>query len=637
MARLTWLTGLLLICSATMLHANIDTLSEGEVEIIDQAEWTVMLAHTLPGADAHWQPVTLPDDKAFLRHEGPHPGKRPPLAEAPLHWYRFVIQIDQVPQQGLAVFLPCVADRKRVWVNGQKIFRSFVNIEHIEHAWNRPLLVNIPALALQPGSNEILFGLDAPWTRVINMSRLRIGPLHQLQAAFNHQQRLRVSMPVASTWMLAGLCVFSIGIWWVRRDEPLHLLLGLGAGMFSLRMLHYYVAAPLAFPALFWWVAIASLTWAMLFLFFFAFRYYNIRHVRTERLLVVASVVVTLLLLPGVGFDAYEHASLAYWVMAPVSVASAVLLFQRAWRQRGWPEVLLALGFGITVIISVYDLAIITRFLSIERAYLMPVGATLLFLCFSLALAARYVESLGVIKQMNRILEMRVQERQATLEASFERLRQLGQESALADERQRLMREIHDGIGANLVTTLAAVERRGEPNDPSAHALRQAIADLKLTIDSLEPVDGDLLSLLGNLRYRLTPQLKQAGVTVVWDVTALPALTWLRAPQALHVLRIAQEAFSNVIQHAGATRVSVSTQTGAAPDGKAGVYVRITDDGKGLPSAHNEPQLGGRGLSNMAWRAKALGGQLTIEPNPGGGTRVALWLPLDAPVVAEMG
>ncbi|WP_029891368.1 sensor histidine kinase [Polycyclovorans algicola] len=625
-----WLGVGLLASGVGASQANVDALGNGKVMMFDQAEWTVSPAGTLPAANADWQTVRLPDSTAHARHDGAHSDVRPPLGEAPLHWYRFEIEIESVPQQGLAVYLPCVADRKRVWVNGEKIMRSFVNVDRIEHAWNRPLLVNIPALALQPGRNQILFGLDAPWTQVINMSRLRVGPLHMLQPAYDRQHRLRVSAPAASTWMLAGLCVFSIGIWWVRKDEPLHLLLGLGAGMFSLRMLHYHVDGPLYSPALFWWVAIASLTWAMVFLFFFAFRYYKLRHAVVERLLLLAAIAVTLLLLPGIGFDAYEHASLAYWVMAPVSVASAGLLFQRAWRTRGLPELLLASGYGVTVVISVYDLAIITRVLSIERAYLMPVGASILFLCFSLALAARYVESLGVIKQMNRILEMRVQERQATLEASFEWLRQLSQESVLADERQRLMREIHDGIGANLVTTLAAVERRGEPDDTAAVALRHAIADLKLTVDSLEPVDGDLLSLLGNLRYRLTPQLKQAGITVAWDVTALPALTWLRAPQALHVLRIAQEAFSNVIQHSGASRVSVSTDTGTSPEGLAGVCVRIADDGRGLPPLDTLAPDGGRGLSNMKWRAKALGGQLRIEPNTPHGTTVALWLPLGA-------
>ncbi len=626
--RWAYTLGAALLATSTSLNANIDALSGGKVMVIDQAAWTVTAAGQLPAIDAQWQTVNLPDHDANQRHDGADPGPRPPLAQTPLHWYRFNIRLDSVPTEGLALFFPCIADRSRVRVNGEKFTRSFLMPDRVEHAWNRPLLTNIPAFALQPGDNEILLGLDAPWTRTINLSRLRIGPLHQLQPAFNKSHLLRISAPTASTWMLAGLCVFSIGIWLARRDEPLHLLLGLGAGMFSLRMLHYYVDVPILSPSFFWWLAMASLTWAMLFLYLFAFRYYNIRKQWVEATLIGVAAVVTLLMAPGIGIDAYQNAGLAYLLLTPLSVAAATLLFQRAWRERGLPQVLLALGFGATALISVYDLGIILRVLSIERAYLMPVGASLLFLCFSLALAARYVESLGVVRQMNRLLEQRVDERQASLEQSFEQLRRLGQETVLAEERQRLMREIHDGIGANLVTTLAAIERRADPTDTAAFALRQAITDLKLTIDSLEPVDGDLLSLLGNLRYRLTPQLREAGISVAWDVKALPALTWLQAPQALHVLRIAQEAFSNVIQHSAATQVTVATETDANTEAQEGVYVRISDNGKGLPQASDAPVSGGRGLANMVWRAEALGGHLSVAPSETKGTVVTLWLPL---------
>ena len=623
--------GAALLVASTALSASIDALSVGKVVVMDQADWTVTAAGQLPAADADWHTVDLPDHDANHRHDGADPGPRPPLSRTPLHWYRLNVPLDSVPVEGIALFMPCIADRSRVFVNGEKLTRSFLLPDRVEHAWNRPLLAHIPALALRPGDNEILLGLDAPWTRVINLSRVRVGPLHQLQSAYHRSHLLRISAPTASNWMLAGLCVFSIGIWLARREEPLHLLLGLGAGMFALRMRHYHVEVPMVSPAFFWWVAIASLTWAMLFLYLFAFRYYKIRNRWAEGTLITAAAAVTLLMAPGIGIDAYQYAGLAYLLLAPLSVASATLLFQRAWRERGLPQVLLALGFGATTLISVYDLGIILRVLSIERPYLMPVGASLLFLCFSLALAARYVESLGVVTQMNRLLERRVEERQASLEQSFEQLRKLGQETVLAEERQRLMREIHDGIGANLVTTLAAIERRADPGDTAAFALRQAITDLKLTIDSLEPVDGDLLSLLGNLRYRLTPQLREAGISVAWDVKALPALTWLQAPQALHVLRIAQEAFSNVIQHSGATQVTVATETDATSGAQEGIYVRISDNGKGLPQADDVPISGGRGLANMAWRAEALGGHLSVLPNEARGTAVTLWLPLRPP------
>ena len=242
---------------------------------------------------------------------------------------------------------------------------------------------------------------------------------------------------------------------------------------------------------------------------------------------------------------------------------------------------------------------------------LLVLALLLLLLCSLLALAARCA---GLLR--------RIEVRQAALEADVERVRLQERELLLAEERQRLMREIHDSIGAGLAGSLATIEGGDAIDSAPGEALRRAIADLQLTVDSLESVSGDLPSLLGNLRYRLMPQLDRAGIQMQWQVQPLPPLAGLDAAHALHVLRIGQEAFSNILQHAAARQVRVTTQV----DGEGqGVWVEIADDGRGYDPAVIK---GGRGLGNMAWRAAALGGRLDMTTHPLGGTVVRLWLPL---------
>lgn len=605
---------------------------EGEVRVFERAQWAVTPQNETPLVTADWVWVDLPDTDATHRHEGTRLGDRPHgPQQAPVHWYRFRFSLDEPVARSLALYTPRYSDRARVYVNGSMIDRSFLEPDRIEHGWNRPLWTVVPRIALRSGRNEVLIGIDSPYTGEVDIGRLRVGTPAALRDDYQWAYILRVSTAQAGFWMLAGLSLFSLGLWAVRRSERLHLLLGLGAAVFAIRMMHYFLVVPPVSPDIFWWITTASLPWTMVFLFLFAFRYYDIFRPRLARVLLLSAALVTVAIAPGTGLDAYEVAPWVYLGLLPLALFTAGLFIERAIRLRGAPPILLAVGYGTTIAVSCYDLAVMSHFVSPELPYLMPVGAVLMFLSFSLALGARYVEWLGEFEVLNRSLEQRVQERQTALESSFERLEALHREQALTEERQRLMREIHDGIGANLVTTLAAVEAGGDQADPrAANALRSAIADLKLTVDSLEPVDGDLLSLLGNLRYRLAPQLEQANITMEWNVEPLPMLDWLRAPQALHVLRIAQEAFSNIMQHAGASKVRVSTGVGTSDTGDTEVVrIEFTDDGGGFE--HDPDAAFGKGLHNMVHRAEVLGGRLVVRSAPGEGTTICLELPVSEP------
>ena len=96
-----------------------------------------------------------------------------------------------------------------------------------------------------------------------------------------------------------------------------------------------------------------------------------------------------------------------------------------------------------------------------------------------------------------------------------------------------------------------------------AQVLKECIDDLKISIDSLEPVDADLLALLAGLRFRLEQRLGEAGIALHWRTSEVPDLPWLDAQNALHVLRILQEVLTNIIKHSGATAITVSTAEAA--------------------------------------------------------------------------
>jgi signal transduction histidine kinase len=215
-------------------------------------------------------------------------------------------------------------------------------------------------------------------------------------------------------------------------------------------------------------------------------------------------------------------------------------------------------------------------------------------------------------------------ETQAALSASNEARRRLEVQQAIEVERERLMGEVHDGIGSSLVTALAVAKREGH-SPSTVELLTKAISELKITVDSLDPLDGDLLAILGNLRHRLEPGLEKAGLSVKWDVQLVPMLPWLDSTNTLQLLRLVQEAVSNALVHSGATQLIFRCFSRSQND-KEGIAIEIEDNGDGFDKS---AKLGtGKGFETMQARAKALQGTFACESKPSKGTKLTLWLPL---------
>ena len=183
-------------------------------------------------------------------------------------------------------------------------------------------------------------------------------------------------------------------------------------------------------------------------------------------------------------------------------------------QRRTWGSALLALWLLLSLPIGFHDLGLQSYRGDIESIYLTPYAYVGLFTMFLLIAYTRYVRALDVAAQANATLERRLAEREAELAASHERLRQVEREQTLMTERQRLMREMHDGMGSSLMTALRVIEHGERDRVDVAQVLKECIDDLKISIDSLEPLDADLLALLATLRFRLGPRLEGAGLAL---------------------------------------------------------------------------------------------------------------------------
>jgi signal transduction histidine kinase len=197
-------------------------------------------------------------------------------------------------------------------------------------------------------------------------------------------------------------------------------------------------------------------------------------------------------------------------------------------------------------------------------------------------------------------------------------------DSKVLDDKIALIRSLHEGLGSTLMSTLVALERGAMPPADVLDVLRECVDDSRIVIDSLEPIGHDLVVLMATMRHRLGPRLHAAGLTMRWEVQDLPLLPWLGPSHALQVMRIVQEALTNVLKHARASSVRIATsQTTDAAD-VARVVIEIEDNGVGFDLSASGR---GRGLSNLKSRAQLLEATVAVVSEPAKGTRVTLTLP----------
>lgn len=220
---------------------------------------------------------------------------------------------------------------------------------------------------------------------------------------------------------------------------------------------------------------------------------------------------------------------------------------------------------------------------------------------------------------------------QAGVAVENARLREELERLAVLEDRERIEKELHDGVVQSLFAVGMALQATdavaGDPEavrrrlDQAVHDIDGVIRDLRSYIFGLRPggvVDRALERALGDLADDF-----RAGSAVHIEVSVDAGIAARLSARATDVVQAAREALSNAVRHSGGARVTLSL--GSATEGAA---LGVEDDGKGFEPGGATGT--GHGLGNLRARAEALGGTLHIDSAPGRGTRVRLVFPLPA-------
>jgi signal transduction histidine kinase len=527
------------------------------------------------------------------------------------------------------VYLPQVAQNASVAVNGEWIGGVGRVEGELVRRWVKPLLLTFPAGLLVPGQNVLTIRYATDPGAIGVISGILVGPDAELRPSFEVVYFVRHTLPQLS--VLVGLVTGGVlALLAARRSQFIaYRWFAAGILLWTIRTIGIVLEpppAPLSAP----WDWLVSVTGPMSPTCFVIGLHRTLGRHRPKLEAVLLVSVLAGALLRAVVPRMAQPAVDVLWgmVVVPQGFYLVWLLVQAAREraiERAW---VIALPALVALVIAFVDLQIFVTGRPLVAFPLFELVPPIVLLGILAGQIAFLDQAVMESETLNRELEQRVSQKHQELERNYGRMRSLERERAASEERDRIMRDMHDGMGAQLVSTLALVESEAASPQQIADALRDALDELRLMLDSLDPEESDLLAVLGNVRGRLEPRLARAGMRFEWRVRDVPVLAGFGPHRMVHVLRIVQEAISNAVRHAHARTIAIQTGEETDERGRPGVFVEVRDDGEGIdPGARDRRK--GRGLANMQQRAGELGGRFALTSGAEG-TTVRLWLPLTA-------
>lgn len=561
---------------------------DGGVLRFEQAEFVVSDA-TTPPQDG-WRPQRLPD--SWLHN---HPGLKG------VGWYRMRFTLEALPPTGTALYVSRVAVTGQLWLNGSILnpevrfteTDGLVGTSTSHHAY----LIPLPQGLFRVGENTLHVRVQGFGVGGEGLWDVRIGDISRLRPAWLVREIPQRIIPQALFALMAASSFFGLLVWWRegRTGFPHFMLVMLMwtvfLGVFVLPTPPVMHLAWITFIV----VLLTLFNWTLLHLFY---RYSESGWRWYPKVLHVVSTITLVLAVWVVASASPEHGSRDLGLLmipnALLRALATAMLLQAAWRQRAWRSYALAGSELLWFSGQLQIMAILMGWISPDPFRIDPACALPLYVVLQYFFVERFVRA----------------REQAARE----------QQEAIIAERARILQDMHDGMGSQLVTALRLVKREDGDRTVAARNIEEALQDLRLIIDSLDDANQGLMPKLADLRYRLEPRLAELGIRLNWEVEALPELAHLAPQCALNAMRIVQEALNNAVKHARPASITIRVARHGA-----GAVICVSDDGSGFDT--DATARAGRGLSGMRKRAEQIGASLDVERREAGGTAVSLHFP----------
>ena len=572
-----------------------------------------------PGADPQlrptlgWEPAQLPD--VWTRRWPGYEGSV---------WYRIQWErscAGQAEPLGLGVDGMSMAGE--LFINDDRLWSDASLVEPLSRSWNTPRWFLFPQSALRDGVNTV-------WIRVVGVAPLspglgsvRLGNATQVAAEKAESVWRQRTVYVFSAGLSAAVgCLFG-AVWCLRRSEKAFGWYALMSIAWMVYLFTLLAVSPWPFADT---LTMSRVNIAVFVVYALCFCIFTLRFgaqvlPRVERCLWIAALmgIAAALLAPRV---VVSEVFAVVWVGFVIVFLINCLQFQwHAWRPRAGgrdpQHMLLALCWLVFIVVGVHDLLVIFKMWHARETW-SAIAGPVTTVCMALLLGGRLVGGMRRIERFNHELEEHVVSTRTELAQALQREHVQALDNAKLQERMHIAHDLHDGLGGSLVRSMALVEqaRQPLPNERVLSLFKMLRDDLRQVIDHGSSAGATVpetpVRWAAPLRHRFTRILDSMGVASQWRISP----QWNGTPSALQclgLLRLVEEALSNVIKHSAARQLCVDILT---PE-PGMLTVRIEDNGVGFDVLAVQGAGLSVGMRSMTARAERMGSKLQVESVPG--------------------
>ncbi len=527
-------------------------------------------------------------------------------------------------QSDLAFFIGATPGLQEIRLNGQ-VIQPNIPLDTLRGAADGTALYYVlPPALVRPGANKIQVFVE-PQSTILALAPFHIGPAAEAARATSMVDLITNNIPIIAISFLIFATLLCYVTNWPSEDRgrirSLMILMALWAARTYLITFQTPFEVPFLITSFLYYLLEASVIIA------FA-RHLLAGELQGARLMnwmgwLWIALLTYLILITAAGFaigpairDWFK--AVAYFNSFILLVVAIAGLGALAWglasrRDGRWLE-RLALMFCLLALFvdagdSAFDLNLPFADLPLTFYAAAPAGL-LLGLGVVASIAREASEARRTVLQSNEILSAKLVEQNAELARSYDAQKQMLQRQVILEERQRIVRDMHDGIGGQLLGLMMQVRGGGVEPKQVEEGLQSSIADLRLIVDSMDTADEGLAETLRSFEHRVRAQVEASGMRLVVHHGLDEEEPGPGPRPTLQILRILQEAVTNAMRHSGGSEIRLDSRK----DKDGVIHIRISDDGKGLPDAIK----GGRGLTSMRSRAEAIGGRLTFDSSARG-------------------
>ncbi len=568
--------------------------------------------HHPPADTAAWRSVALPDNWNETR-----PGRGGGA------WYLARIHFDDDAHALQGVLLNNISMNASIWWDGNQLASGGRMSEPVARNWHRPLYATIPVVQAVAGDHWLHIHVRGYANDASGLGIIHLGPESLLLPQFETALFVDQTLSSVALYITLALGLSALMLLYLMPGQRAFLWIAVASIFWTLAISNFVVRDPPM--SRFYWESLCQSA-----VDFYAFGFMLVIHRMLDIYRPRLEMAVFALLLAGWGWVLLfgSDAEVMTWAMPMHNLAVLISFYMimlcvwRWYRNRDREAMVTGIAVAIVFAFGAHDWWVVYFADQIEQKLWMQFGPTIALLIVAVWTVRRFAGVMKVEEAHLRQIQQEVELITSRLHQEQAEAARIEQQQLLAREREGFMRELHDGIGGHLAALSCMLKDCVVDKRLFSATVDQALLDMRIAVDGIGEDCPDVGMVMGMLRHRLLGRLQAMGLSVSWNMQGLPECCLLPEGRYIHLLRIVQEALTNVVRHAEADWVEVRASANIDADM---VCIDIVDNGKGLKIVGK----GGRGMANMKDRAKMLDGVLEIAPVAFVGTRVRLMLPVE--------